>query len=57
MRILIVVITFVVLLGGLGVASAASYQGFGLVSSGAPWVRVGSIGGPSVVGGGPGSGK
>jgi hypothetical protein len=57
MRLVIVGIVTAVLLLGLGGAAYASYAGVGLVASGAPWVRVGSIGGPNVLGGGPSGGK
>lgn len=54
---IIVAIAVVLLLAGLAGATYASYAGFGLVSSGGPSARVGSIFGPAIVGGGPGSGK
>lgn len=57
MRLVIVGIVTALLLLGLGGAAYASYAGVGLVASGAPWVRVGSIGGPNVFGGGPSGGK
>ncbi|HEX2908430.1 MAG TPA: hypothetical protein VHO69_16270 [Phototrophicaceae bacterium] len=57
MRRLIVVVMLAVLLLGLAGSAYASYTGFGMVASGAPYARVGSIGGPAVMGGGPGSGK
>lgn len=55
----ILVIIFVVLILGSTFAGAtyASMNGFGLVASGAPFARSGSIGGPVIMGGGPGSGK
>jgi hypothetical protein len=42
---------------GLAGTAYASYSGYGMLTSGAPHARVGSIGGPAVIGGGPGSGK
>jgi hypothetical protein len=58
MRNTIVIILVVVVLGGLFAATTyASYSGIGLIASGPPSARIGSIFGPSVVGGGPGSGK
>lgn len=56
-RSVIVAIVAVLLLVGLVGVAYASYTGFGLVSGGGPSARVGSIGGPVVIGGGPGSGK
>lgn len=57
MRVLIIAVVTMLLLLGLGASAYAAYNGVGLVASGAPWIRVGSIGGPNVTGGGPGSGK
>jgi hypothetical protein len=57
MRLVIIGVVTALLLLGLGGAAYASYAGVGLVASGAPWVRVGSIGGPNIFGGGSGSGK
>lgn len=56
-RIVIVVLVVVLLGSTLGGAAYASMTGFGLVASGAPFARSGSIGGPVIMGGGPGSGK
>ncbi len=57
MRRLVIIIIVVVILGGLlASASYASYNGFGLVASGNPNARSGSLGGPIIIGGGPGSG-
>jgi hypothetical protein len=56
-RSVIIGIVVALLLVGLVGVSYASYSGFGLISGGGPSARVGSIGGPLVVGGGPGSGK
>lgn len=57
MRTMLVVVMVVVFGLGLAGTAYASYTGFGMVASGAPYARVGSIGGPAVQGGGPGSGK
>lgn len=58
MRRSVIIAIVVVLLGsGLLGSAYASYTGFGLISSGGPSARVGSLGGPVVIGGGPGSGK
>jgi hypothetical protein len=56
-RIVVIVLVVVLLTGTLGAAAYASFSGFGLVASGAPFARSGSIGGPVIMGGGPGSGK
>jgi hypothetical protein len=54
----IIVIVLVVFLSvGLIGAVYAGYTGVGMVLAGGPSARVGSIGGPLIVGGGPGSGK
>lgn len=52
-----IVLVVVLLAGTFGGAAYASLNGFGLVASGAPFARSGSIGGPVIMGGGPGSGK
>ncbi len=57
MRNIVAVVAVFVMLLGLAGTAYASYTGFGMVASGAPYARVGSIGGPAVQGGGPGSGK
>lgn len=58
MRKFIAVLVIVVLLsGGLAAATYASYNGYGLVAAGDPSARSGSLGGPIILGGGPGSGK
>lgn len=57
MRGLVIVVILGVLLFGLVGSAYASYAGFGLIASGARWARIGAIGGPSIQGGGPGSGK
>jgi hypothetical protein len=57
MRTFVIAIIMFFLLGGFGATAYASYRGYGMLATGAPWVRVGSIGGPNIVGGGPGSGK
>ncbi len=56
-RIAAIVLVVVLLTGTFGAAAYASMNGFGLVASGAAFARSGSIGGPVVMGGGPGSGK
>ncbi len=56
-RIVMIVLVVVVLVTSFGGAAYASLNGFGLVASGAPFARSGSIGGPVIMGGGPGSGK
>jgi hypothetical protein len=53
----IITIVVVLLLLGLGASAYAGYAGLGMVQPGGPSARVGSIGGPVIVGGGPGSGK
>lgn len=53
----IVVLVVLLLTGGLIGSAYAGYMGMGMVSPGGPSARVGSIGGPVVIGGGPGSGK
>lgn len=58
MRKLIAIMLIAVLLsGGLAAATYASYNGYGLVAAGSPSARSGSMGGPIILGGGPGSGK
>lgn len=57
MRYVLVIAVLLLLQLGLAGTAYASYTGFGMVASGAPYARVGSIGGPAVQGGGPGSGK
>jgi hypothetical protein len=56
-RLVILAIVIAILSAGLAGATYAGYNGFGLVSGGGPSARVGSIGGPVILGGGPGSGK
>lgn len=56
-RMITIVLVVVLLAGTFGGAAYASMTGFGLVASGAPFARSGSIGGPVIMGGGPGSGK
>lgn len=54
----ILILIAVLLLSGTLVASAyASYNGIGLIPSGSPSARAGSIWYPFTVGGGPGGGK
>jgi hypothetical protein len=50
------VITFVVLLLLFGLVTYGSVYGFGVYNTN-PSVRTGSVGGPIIIGGGPGSGK
>lgn len=58
MRGLVVVVITMVLLGGLLAGAAyASYNGYGIVASGSPSARSGSLGGPIFIGGGPSGGK
>lgn len=58
MRNAIAIILLVVILSGLlGTAAYASYHGYGIIASGNPNARSGSLGGPIIIGGGPGSGK
>lgn len=56
-RLFIGLIVAIILSSSLAASAYASYTGFGLISGGGPSARVGSIGGPVIVGGGPGSGK
>jgi hypothetical protein len=56
-RMIAIILIVVILGGGFAGAAYASLNGFGLVASGAPYARSGSIGGPVIMGGGPGSGK
>jgi hypothetical protein len=53
----IVMLVLLVLVAGLAGSVYAGYNGYGMVMTGGPSARVGSIGGPLVIGGGPGSGK
>jgi hypothetical protein len=57
MRAIVIVVVLVLFSLTLAGTAYASYTGFGMIASGAPFARVGSIGGPAVQGGGPGSGK
>lgn len=50
-------LVIILLTGGLLAASYASYNGYGIVATGNPSARTGSLGGPIILGGGPGSGK
>lgn len=56
-RTVAIVLVVLLLSGSFAGAAYASVTGFGLVASGAPFARSGSIGGPVIMGGGPGSGK
>ena len=56
-RIIILILTVVILGGTFAAAVHASYTGYGLVASGSPNARVGSVNGIFFIGGGPGSGK
>ena len=58
MRKMIAIILIAVLLsGGLAAATYDSYNGYGMIAAGNPSARTGSMGGPIILGGGPGSGK
>lgn len=58
MRNAIVIFVVIVLLTGLLASAAfAGQKGVGLVASGNPSARSGSLGMPIILGGGPGSGK
>lgn len=54
---IIIGVVVIMLLGLLASASYASYNGVGIVASGNPNSRSGSLGMPIIIGGGPGSGK
>lgn len=56
-RNIIIGIVFLVFTAGLIGSVYAGYMGIGMIQTGGPSARVGSIGGPLIVGGGPGSGK
>lgn len=56
-RLIVIGLVAVILMGSFGGAAYAAVNGFGLVASGAAFARSGSIGGPVIMGGGPGSGK
>ncbi|MCL4880296.1 MAG: hypothetical protein KJ064_26820 [Anaerolineae bacterium] len=57
-QVAIVFLVTLLLLSCFGMTAFASYTGQGLTSVGpSPSLRMGSIGGPSIFGGGPGSGK
>lgn len=56
-KFIILFLVLVLLLGGLGTAAFAGYNGYGLVSSSEPNARGGSTGGIFFLGGGPSSGK
>lgn len=56
-RIVMVFVVIVVLAGLLATAAYAGYSGWGLVASGDPSARTGSIYGVYIMGGGPGTGK
>lgn len=58
MRQLIVIAVTILILGTLLAGAAyASYNGYGIIASGSPNARVGSLGGPVFIGGGPSGGK
>jgi hypothetical protein len=58
MRGLVIILIAMVLMGGLLASAAyASYNGYGIVASGSPSARGGSLGGPVFFGGGPSGGK
>jgi hypothetical protein len=54
---IVLIIVFIIFSLGLVGAAYAGYAGMGMVQTGGPSARVGSIGGPLVIGGGPNSGK
>jgi hypothetical protein len=56
-RNIVIAIVFLVLTTGLIGSVYAGYAGIGMIQTGGPSARVGSIGGPLIIGGGPGSGK
>jgi hypothetical protein len=56
-RVVVILLVVVILASSFGGVAYASLNGFGLIASGAPFARSGSIGGPVIMGGGPGSGK
>lgn len=56
-KIIVIMLIAVLLSGGLAAATYASYNGYGLIAAGNPSARTGSMGGPIILGGGPGSGK
>jgi hypothetical protein len=53
----VLIIVFIIFSLGLVSAAYAGYTGVGMVQTGGPSARVGSIGGPLIIGGGPNSGK
>jgi hypothetical protein len=54
----VVLLVTLLLLSCFGMTAFASYTGQGLTSVGpSPSLRMGSLGGPGIFGGGPGSGK
>ncbi|HUN08435.1 MAG TPA: hypothetical protein PLQ56_17650 [Aggregatilineales bacterium] len=53
----VLVVVFIIFSLALVSAAYAGYSGVGLIQTGGPSARVGSIGGPLVIGGGPNSGK
>ncbi len=57
MRSFTLIIAVVFLAATLGFAVYSAYSGFGVARAGSLSVRSGSLGGPGVLGGGPGSGK
>jgi hypothetical protein len=54
---IVLIVVFAIFSLGLVGAAYAGYSGVGMVQTGGPSARVGSIGGPLIVGGGPNSGK
>ncbi len=57
-KLIVILLLCFLLTGGLVAATYASYNGYGLVAAGGdPSARTGSLGGPIILGGGPGSGK
>ncbi|MCU0499677.1 MAG: hypothetical protein MUF87_20185 [Anaerolineae bacterium] len=57
MKNVIIIAVFLILMAGLAGSVYAGYTGVGMIQTGGPSARVGSIGGPLIIGGGPGSGK
>lgn len=54
---LLMAIIISLLIAGLVFSGVAAYQGYGITQVGEHHLRQDSVGGPSVLGGGPGSGK
>ena len=56
-RRVIIVIVVVLLMASFVGATYASFTSYGVIASGAPFARSGSVGGVVVMDGGPGNGK